>query len=592
MLELPADFVRKVAGVIPAYAATVYYTASHSQIFAETIADRAQEHVSDETAVVDCAVLRVDDGAWDDAGMRAQFARIAPNGSALLLALPNGVAPTLEQLADHLARGNFALYRHHAIVDEATSSTGYLAFAVRADYNPLLHARELLKTGHAGWAFDILANIPEEFLVDPTTRAHIGVEKQICLLAWDRTAGPAGRLGRFFNCQAVFYDAVAHCPTLHEAYLCQAEFWRRIGKPAMRSRLLRSVCHVAPAPQLSSSLHASREKPNSPIIAPEWQGSKRTPRILYITHPRPHYGLDVLYDGLCEVLGDDRVLDFPYKPTLHGEPPEELGHYPCLFSRPAQPVPLTSILEQLAARAFDAVIWGDVEDYLMPEEVRAITKAAGDTPMVLLDQQDDPMDRWAAMNALVGPPGFKLYLKREMLDSWEYGEHTVPVPFAYPASRISHVADSPRANTVFWAGHRQYGLRRLYLEHIESVFRFDLGRNFTQEEYSRALSSSAIGLNIFGFGFDTVRYWEIPAHGALLLAERVPIHIPYNFVDGESAVFFDDLPELEEKLRHYLQHPEEAAQIARRGHEHLLRHHTSAARARQVLGHLEAAGLI
>ena len=103
-----------------------------------------------------------------------------------------------------------------------------------------------------------------------------------------------------------------------------------------------------------------------------------------------------------------------------------------------------------------------------------------------------------------------------------------------------------------------------------------------------ALGNSRIGLNIFGFGFDTVRYWEIPAHGAMLLAERLPIDIPHNFVDGESAVFFDDLSDIEQKLAYYMEHLDEAAAIAARGHTHFMKYHTASARARQMLGWMQS----
>jgi len=110
---------------------------------------------------------------------------------------------------------------------------------------------------------------------------------------------------------------------------------------------------------------------------------------------------------------------------------------------------------------------------------------------------------------------------------------------------------------------------------------------FEQAEYSRRLSSAGIGLSLFGSGFDSVRYWEVPAHGVMLLSERPPIRIPHNFADGVSAVFFDDLPELEGKLAHYLARPDEVRAIAEQGRRHFLKHHTTSARARHFLGRLE-----
>ena len=69
----------------------------------------------------------------------------------------------------------------------------------------------------------------------------------------------------------------------------------------------------------------------------------------------------------------------------------------------------------------------------------------------------------------------------------------------------------------------------------------------------------------------------------MLLAERPPIQIPHNFIDGESAVFFDDVSELAERLVYYQAHPHESAAIAQAGHSRLLLHHTNVSRAQQAL---------
>jgi hypothetical protein len=44
-------------------------------------------------------------------------------------------------------------------------------------------------------------------------------------------------------------------------------------------------------------------------------------------------------------------------------------------------------------------------------------------------------------------------------------------------------------------------------------------------------------------------------------------------------VTFSSIPEFEDKLDHYLAHPERVADIADAGHEHLLGYHTTARRA-------------
>jgi spore maturation protein CgeB len=78
----------------------------------------------------------------------------------------------------------------------------------------------------------------------------------------------------------------------------------------------------------------------------------------------------------------------------------------------------------------------------------------------------------------------------------------------------------------------------------------------------------------------------------MLLAERPPIQIPNNFVDDESAVFFDNIAEMEDKLEYYINNPKAARQIAINGHEHYLKYHTATARARTFLGTVHAAEVI
>jgi hypothetical protein len=97
--------------------------------------------------------------------------------------------------------------------------------------------------------------------------------------------------------------------------------------------------------------------------------------------------------------------------------------------------------------------------------------------------------------------------------------------------------------------------------------------------YRDVLHRSQISVNVPGAGYDCARYWEILAAGAMLLTYTPDIVIPHGFTDGVDCVTFDSLPELEAKLDFYLDRPDEVATIAAAGHQRLLRHHTTAARA-------------
>src|SRR5690606_3943263 len=105
-----------------------------------------------------------------------------------------------------------------------------------------------------------------------------------------------------------------------------AEFWLAINYESMAQRLMASYEYLfgdrtAPLPSAAPVI----ETPDPPTF--EIQDA--TPRILFLINERPHFGLDILFDGLCTILGDDHVVDYPRKPWLHGEQPPNFANYPC-----------------------------------------------------------------------------------------------------------------------------------------------------------------------------------------------------------------------------------------------------------------------
>lgn len=461
--------------------------------------------------------------------------------------------------------------------------------AVRAGHDPVSHARTLINARRPDLALEVLGNIPDGFCASAEQWARAAAERQLCYLAWDSAAGDEGRLNRFAREQREFYQVTNILPTLHQAYLCHARFWHVLGDDDMASRTLRSIQRVSPSAAVDTHLQAydAQARPRADEPAPPPSSGTCRPRILMVCHEQSDYGHDVLFDGLVSMLGAESVIEFPYKPTLHGGPPEIAVNYPCTFTHPGEPHDLEWVLAQLRKGAFDWVFYCDTLCQLDQDMARRIMTAAGNRPLFLLDTWDDCGEYSGDVLAHIGRTGCTACFKREMLACADYGPRTFPLPFAYPDGRIPERISYDRPEPLFWAGKRQDGARRLCLDHLEATRGLQLDARYTQEEYVRALGNARIGLNLFGLGFDTVRYWELPAHGCLLLSERPPTRIPNNFRDGESAVFFDDIADLEQKLNHYLTRPEEVERIARAGHEHLKQHHTASARARELLGHIE-----
>ncbi|MDE1767791.1 MAG: glycosyltransferase family 1 protein [Candidatus Micrarchaeota archaeon] len=104
-----------------------------------------------------------------------------------------------------------------------------------------------------------------------------------------------------------------------------------------------------------------------------------------------------------------------------------------------------------------------------------------------------------------------------------------------------------------------------------------------RSEYLKRLMSSKASISLRGMGFDCDRYWEIPCYGAMLMSQRLPLLIPHDFVDGESAVFFDTPEELMQKLEKYVVGSDEWKSIAREGQRLFFKYHTPEKRVKDLI---------
>jgi hypothetical protein len=505
-------------------------------------------------------------------------------GAGLLLLHEAGPTPPLSFLCEFASDAGFAPY--HTWTDPHLPTRSLTQF-VMPGFDPIERAAQLASAGQPDTAYNELMTIPVEQLSD-TVRLAAVHEQALHYLA-EVAEASLPELGHSFllRAQGHYFHTSRHCPESVVATAAYARLLRRAGAHALADDLCATFHTAYPMIEGFSGTHGVRSAlPDAWSSRMDsnfrWPGAPA--RILFITHPEPHYGLDLLHDGLCRCLGPECVTEFPHKPSLHGITPHSLAHYPCAFDWPAGLGVTPNPLDLLRAGEFDLVLHGDSGGELPVAVVLPLLEAARTRgiPVIHVDAMDECMDYRATLTPALGGFAFDLYFKREMAEFMEYAPAAAPLPFSFSQSKV-RPHDSLRSLPFFWAGVRQFGFRRLYLDHLEKRLDTRLDISYPPDAYAERMSSSLIGLSLHGKGFDTVRYWELPAHGCMLLAQRPPIHIPHNFVEGESAVFFDSLSDLEEKLAWYLEQPEECARIARAGELHYLAHHTSEARARQFL---------
>lgn len=83
------------------------------------------------------------------------------------------------------------------------------------------------------------------------------------------------------------------------------------------------------------------------------------------------------------------------------------------------------------------------------------------------------------------------------------------------------------------------------------------------------------------------RTWEAFASGALVAVDRMETPLTHPLRDREHCIVYDRTDQgfayLRESLEYYLNRPEEAASLARRGYEYAMRHHRTANRIDDAL---------
>jgi hypothetical protein len=313
----------------------------------------------------------------------------------------------------------------------------------------------------------------------------------------------------------------------------------------------------------------------------------------------PDFLQDAVFHGLHELLGDD-VVEWPPLPRYRGAEPPAGERYPfAYFDLPPHP---GGSLDELVDWA-DAIVMPSLRDGALPQ-VRA---ALGRKPTAFVDGEDHPYVRGIRTRV-------DLYFKRETLRApgllrartqlrrayhlardREHGRdplrrhvavahpgNVIPLPFGIVDTGFAPTAE--KTHDVAFLARPTSPERVRLLERLDALgVRVLAGGDLGWHEYMRAISSARIGISVRGLGYDTLRYWEVPYAGAMLLSEEPPIVVPGNFAHGREAVFAGVDALADEAVRR-LEHGTD--EIAARGRQALLARHTSVHRAQAVLDRL------
>jgi len=312
-------------------------------------------------------------------------------------------------------------------------------------------------------------------------------------------------------------------------------------------------------------------------------------KIFFHTLPFIDYYSDTLFDGLCRYVGKENVDDYPTKDILHNNADMR---YPSTFDYPSNRTDTEKLallqdgyydIIMAAVRPIDAIKNRGRHQMLVDaiNDLDNIVKLnTHHKPIVIVDGCDQNHIEQLAVDK-TNPI---LYFKREYSFNRRYPRFVLPSSLCIADKYCPDDISGERNIPLFWSG-KYWETRLPFLNKI--LEKFKIGNHYIPYyKYIRVLKESLVGLSLFGYGEDTVRYYEIPANGALLLAQKPKILIENDFVDGQTAVFFETPEEMMEKLNYCLAHPDYTEKIRLAGHEHLLKFHTSTHRAEQMIKHI------
>jgi ADP-heptose:LPS heptosyltransferase len=308
------------------------------------------------------------------------------------------------------------------------------------------------------------------------------------------------------------------------------------------------------------------------------------------------YLQDLSFYGLTQQLGFDNIYHYPWNAKYvlpFWRYPKNIGYSKGGHFR----VPGLSGQIKFA----DAVIVGSSKKDTFQTLLTLIHEIPSATPLVLIDGGDRPsiagdLEREDATDlfeqaSAIRP--FDLILKREMLLDQDYPNNILPYPFWFKHDVALFSSKHKRFDVAFWAVESN-AVRSLALDTLKG--QFDCDSNGTRKgqsllAYSRkgttylsALAECKISLNYHGEGTDTLRFWESLGVGSFLLTQKPRIRMNQPFKNNEHVVFLeDDVSDLLEKCRYYLDHEKEREAIASSGRFHLLKYHSHAHRINFLL---------
>jgi len=298
-------------------------------------------------------------------------------------------------------------------------------------------------------------------------------------------------------------------------------------------------------------------------------------KILYTTKDRPDYLYDAIYLGLVK-LGCI-VQDIPHAPWYHGVKHSSLYS----IDTPEEYISETDLMI-INALGYDNNM---KQVGAWCQAMVELEQAHKPKKVIIVDGSDHMSTAYPAISN-----DYTAIFKRELLrlpyPNW------YPISFCalnsvdnikpfnkrkYDVSCILSTPSNPYRQVVADAV-------RLECEKLElNAFIHSSSDMLSYEDYVSILRDSKTSVSVKGLGWDCYRYWEIPAHGTVLISDISPLIFENDF-NGEMCFRFEDTNDFPHVLREVKRMSDaDLEYMAKRALGHTKGLHTPEHRARYVL---------
>ncbi len=324
-------------------------------------------------------------------------------------------------------------------------------------------------------------------------------------------------------------------------------------------------------------------------------------KVLFIASKKFDYLEDVIFSGLRKLIGNQALCHWPlnYKYVF------PIKNYPKNLGYSSQAIQ-TATLRAPDPSRFDVVVVGSCKPDTFESYLTIVDKVAPETKVVLIDGGDRPelggdLSRLQGEHlwrkAIEARP-FDFVFKREYLIGKEHPKNVFPFPFGFNFDRLpKHNKKAFLYDVSFWAVESD-PIRTDAIKKLQGKFDCQengtvLNQNFKKYKrkgqfYLEELSRCKVTLNFRGGGWDTLRFWEVPALGRFMISQKPGIVIPDLFEHEKHVVYCNDtLDDLVDLCDFYLKNDQKREEIAAEAYKHTQHYHSDIARARYLLQKLK-----